>query len=129
MKSFDTHILFAPPLHQMCFVSFHHFSSFLNAPLAIYYIDSFAFLALSKRMATNSDSATNLSSAIATSLTITDTDLSDLIKIQGDLVRKLKGEKAPNAQVRYFHVDPLEICIASIFSSNRFKKLLTSYLL
>lgn len=56
-------------------------------------------------MATNSDSTTQLSSAVATSLTITNTDLSDLIKIQGDLVRKLKAEKAAPETVRWVAVD------------------------
>jgi hypothetical protein len=56
-------------------------------------------------MATNSDSTTNLASAITANLTITDTDLLDLIKIQGDLVRKLKAEKAPTEQVCYFNFD------------------------
>lgn len=50
-------------------------------------------------MATNSDSTTNLATAVATSLTVTDNDLSDLIKIQGDIVRKLKAEKAPKEEV------------------------------
>ncbi|CAF4927900.1 unnamed protein product, partial [Rotaria magnacalcarata] len=36
-------------------------------------------------MATNSLSTTNLESAISTGLSITDNDLNDLIKIQGDL--------------------------------------------
>ncbi|CAF4031926.1 unnamed protein product [Adineta steineri] len=39
-------------------------------------------------MATNSDSMTSLTSAIATSLTITDNDLSGLIKIQGDVIQE-----------------------------------------
>ncbi|CAF0909089.1 unnamed protein product [Adineta steineri] len=51
-------------------------------------------------MATNSDSMTSITSAIANSLKVTDNDLSDLIKIQGDLVRKLKTEKAPSEQVK-----------------------------
>jgi hypothetical protein len=73
---------------------------FLNIPL--YKIHSFIhILVLSKEMATNSDSTTNLSSAITNTLTITDNDLADLIKIQGDLVRKLKAEKAPAEQVCY----------------------------
>jgi hypothetical protein len=60
---------------------------FLNIPL--YKIHSFIhILVLSKEMATNSDSTT-------------DNDLADLIKIQGDLVRKLKAEKAPAEQVCY----------------------------
>ncbi len=52
-------------------------------------------------MATNSDSTTNLASAIATSLSLSDNDLSDLIKIQGDIVRKLKAEKASKEKVCY----------------------------
>jgi translation initiation factor 1 (eIF-1/SUI1) len=56
-------------------------------------------------MATNSDSTTNLASAIATSLSLSDNDLSDLIKIQGDIVRKLKGEKAPKEQVCYLIIN------------------------
>ncbi|CAF5145425.1 unnamed protein product, partial [Rotaria magnacalcarata] len=51
-------------------------------------------------MATNSLSTTNLESAISTGLSITDNDLNDLIKIQGDLVRKLKAEKAPAEQIK-----------------------------
>ncbi|UJR33573.1 hypothetical protein I4U23_021011 [Adineta vaga] len=50
-------------------------------------------------MATNSDSLANLSSTMATTMSITDTDLSDLIKIQGDLVKKLKAEKASKEQI------------------------------
>lgn len=52
-------------------------------------------------MATNSDSTTSLASTMATNLIITDNDLSDLIKIQGDLVRKLKADKTPAEQVCY----------------------------
>ncbi|CAF1661705.1 unnamed protein product, partial [Adineta ricciae] len=51
-------------------------------------------------MATNSDSSSNLASEMATAMTLTDTDLSDLIKIQGELVRKLKGEKASKDQIQ-----------------------------
>ncbi|CAF3846519.1 unnamed protein product [Rotaria sordida] len=50
-------------------------------------------------MTTNSNTTTNLESAISTGLLITDNDLNDLIKIQGDLVRKLKAEKAPSEQI------------------------------
>ncbi|CAF0737849.1 unnamed protein product [Rotaria sp. Silwood1] len=42
---------------------------------------------------------TNLASAISTGLSITDNDLNDLIKIQGDLVRKLKADKASSEQI------------------------------
>lgn len=56
-------------------------------------------------MATNSDSTTNLAAAVSAGLTVTDNDLSDLIKIQGDIVRKLKGEKAPKAQVCYLIIN------------------------
>ena len=52
-------------------------------------------------MANNSDSPSNLASELATAMTLTDTDLSDLIKIQGELVRKLKAEKASKDQVCY----------------------------
>jgi len=52
-------------------------------------------------MATNSDTTTNLASAVSASLSVTDNDLSDLIKIQGDIVRKLKAEKVPKEQVCY----------------------------
>ncbi|CAF2989744.1 unnamed protein product [Rotaria socialis] len=51
-------------------------------------------------MATNSVSTTNLESAISTGLSITENDLNDLIKIQGDLVRKLKAEKVPAEQIK-----------------------------
>ncbi|CAF3225511.1 unnamed protein product [Rotaria sp. Silwood2] len=50
-------------------------------------------------MATNPDPTTNLESTISTGLSITDNDLNDLIKIQGDLVRKLKADKAPSEQI------------------------------
>jgi len=79
---------------------------FLNTVLHIYCIHSFIhILVLSKEMATNSDSTTNLASAVATNLSLTDNDLSDLIKIQGDIVRKLKGEKAPKEQVYYLIIN------------------------
>ena len=50
-------------------------------------------------MAANGDPTTNLASAVLANLTVTDNDLSDLIKIQGDIVRKLKAEKASKEQV------------------------------
>jgi hypothetical protein len=56
-------------------------------------------------MTTSSDSTTNLASAVETNLSLTDNDLSDLIKIQGDIVRKLKAEKASKAQVYYLIVN------------------------
>jgi hypothetical protein len=49
-------------------------------------------------MATSSDSTTDLASEIS-GISLTENDLSDLIKIQGDIVRKLKAEKAPKEQV------------------------------
>ncbi|CAF4298832.1 unnamed protein product, partial [Rotaria sordida] len=50
-------------------------------------------------MATNSNTTTNLESAISTGLLITDNDLNELIKIQGGLVRRLKAEKAASEQI------------------------------
>ncbi|CAF1380188.1 unnamed protein product [Rotaria sordida] len=50
-------------------------------------------------MATNSNTTTNLESAISTGLLITDNDLNDLIKIQGGFVRRLKAEKAASEQI------------------------------
>jgi hypothetical protein len=50
-------------------------------------------------MATSLDTTDNLASAVTETLSITDNDLLDLIKIQGDLVRKLKTDKAPKEQV------------------------------
>ncbi len=52
-------------------------------------------------MATCSDSTADLASAVSNNLSVTDNDLSDLIKIQGDIVRKLKAEKVPKEQVCY----------------------------
>jgi hypothetical protein len=79
----------------MDFISFHH--TFYKYPIT--YITFIHILVLSKEMATSSDSTTNLASAVETNLSLTDNDLSDLIKIQGDIVRKLKAEKASKAQV------------------------------
>lgn len=50
-------------------------------------------------MATSEDTTNGLASDVAASLSITDTDLMDLIKIQGDLVRKMKAEKAPKEEI------------------------------
>ena len=50
-------------------------------------------------MATSSDSTADLASTVANTLTLTENDISDLIKIQGDIVRKLKNEKVPKEQV------------------------------
>lgn len=50
-------------------------------------------------MATSVDTTNNLASAVANTLSITDNDLLDLIKIQGDLVRKLKAEKVSKEQI------------------------------
>jgi hypothetical protein len=76
-------------------------------------------------MATSSDSTTNLASTIA-NLTITDNDLSDLIKIQGALVRKLKEEKASTEQVWYLII--IEINKSKENYLNRSMKLLQNYL-
>ncbi len=78
----------------------------LNTLLHVNCIHSFIFfLVLSKEMATNSDTTTNLASAVSASLSVTDNDLSDLIKIQGDIVRKLKAEKVPKEQVCYLIIN------------------------
>jgi hypothetical protein len=50
-------------------------------------------------MATSSEPTTT--SEMLGSLSITNNDLSDLIKIQGDLVRKLKAEKVSAERVCY----------------------------
>lgn len=50
-------------------------------------------------MATSADTTNGLASEVAASLSITENDLMDLIKIQGDLVRKLKADKAPKEDV------------------------------
>jgi hypothetical protein len=55
-------------------------------------------------MATSSDSTAELASAVSDNLSITDNDLSDLIKIQGDIVRKLKAEKVSKAKVCVFQL-------------------------
>jgi hypothetical protein len=52
-------------------------------------------------MATCFDSTADLASAVSNNLSVTDNDLSDLIKIQGDIVRKLKAEKASKEKVCY----------------------------
>ncbi len=80
------------------FNSFHH--TFVKYSIRyIYCIYSFIhILVLSKEMATSSDSTTDLTSEIS-GISLTENDLSDLIKIQGDIVRKLKAEKAPKEQV------------------------------
>ena len=52
-------------------------------------------------MATSSDSTVDPASVNLENLSVTDNDLSDLIKIQGDIVRKLKAEKAPKEKVRH----------------------------
>jgi histidyl-tRNA synthetase len=50
-------------------------------------------------MATSSDSTAELASAVSDNLSLTDNDLSDLIKIQGDIVRKLKAEKVSKEKI------------------------------
>jgi WHEP-TRS domain len=50
-------------------------------------------------MASVSDVTTDLTTAVSNSLSITDNNLPDLIKKQGDLVRKLKADKAPKEEV------------------------------
>ena len=77
-------------------------------------------------MATNSDTTMNLASATSTSPSVTDNDLSGLIKIQGDLVRKLKAEKASSGQVRYLL--NIHVCIHKENYLKRLRKLLKSYL-
>jgi hypothetical protein len=59
----------------------------------------FSSIKKTKQMATSSDSTTDLASTIENTLLITENDLSDLIKIQGDIVRKLKTEKAPKDKI------------------------------
>ncbi len=82
---------------------------FVIHPLKIYittFIHRFIhILVLSKDMATSSDSTADLASAISENLSLTGNDLSDLIKIQGDIVRKLKGEKAPKEKVCHHCLD------------------------
>lgn len=50
-------------------------------------------------MASAPDVTTDLTTAVSDSLSITDNNLPDLIKKQGDLVRKLKADKVPKAEV------------------------------
>jgi hypothetical protein len=50
-------------------------------------------------MATNLDGINGLASAIEVNLSVNENDLLDSIKAQGDLVRKLKADKAPEQQV------------------------------
>lgn len=51
-------------------------------------------------MASASDITTDLTTAVSNSLSITENNLPDLIKKQGDIVRKLKAEKAAKEEVR-----------------------------
>ncbi len=91
-------------LYCIRWISFPFIIHFINILLHI--LHSFIhILVLSKEMTTSSDSTTNLASAVETNLSLTDNDLSDLIKIQGDIVRKLKAEKASKAQVYYLIVN------------------------
>jgi hypothetical protein len=55
-------------------------------------------------MATCSDPTAELASAVSDNLSLTDNDLSDLIKIQGDIVRKLKAEKVSKEKVCVFQL-------------------------
>lgn len=66
-------------------------------------------------MATNSDSTTNLESELSTGLSLSDNDLNDLIKIQGDLVRKLKAEKSSPEQVSNYIISLIDIMKKQLF--------------
>lgn len=66
-------------------------------------------------MATNSDSTTNLESELSTGLSLSDNDLNDLIKIQGDLVRKLKAEKSSPEQVSNYIINLIDIMKKQLF--------------
>lgn len=50
-------------------------------------------------MASAPDVTTDLTTAVSNSLSINDNNLPDLIKKQGDLVRKLKADKVPKEEV------------------------------
>ena len=53
-------------------------------------------------MATNADTTNGLSASVESKLSLD--DLTTSIKAQGDLVRKLKAEKAPEAQVQLLKI-------------------------
>ena len=65
-------------------------------------------------MASAIDVTTDLTTAVSNSLSITDNNLPDLIKKQGDLVRKLKADKAPKEEVCH------RFCRERFFTSMKF---------